>query len=153
MLPLGKRARVVQMIPFLIFVAFALTLVGILVYAIHHWPASGADNSAVVHAERCGGGFGLSHSMLHLTIPLVNLLVKYWGLDISYPGHRFTLHYELMDSVRTERLFLFTAVRVTHHDPKVPEEMLLYSLRNPNALVALIQQGIDKASYGAKREQ
>ncbi len=122
----------------------AIALVSLTAYAMHNWPARGADSPNVLHAERCGGTFGGPSDQVWLRIPLVNLRVMRWGVDIAYFSVRLRIPYESITAVSVERVcLLFKAVRVSHRAPDVPEDVRLFSVKNASLLAALIQDGME----------
>lgn len=126
---------------FLLWSALAtIALGGVVGYALHHWPARGADGSSVLHAERCGGRFDGSSGRITLSTPLVNLLVMPWGLDIRYFRVRLKIPFASVTAVGAERHLFLGAVRVCYRFNDAPEEILLYSVRNASRLADLIRR-------------
>jgi hypothetical protein len=128
----------------LLFVLCGIALLSLVTYAMYNWPARGADSPNVLHAERCGGTFGGPSDQVWLRIPLVNLRVMRWGVDIAYSSVRLRIQYEAITAVSVERVYLLMkAVRVSHRAPDVPEEVLLFSVKNASLLAALIRDGME----------
>jgi hypothetical protein len=67
-----------------------------------------------------------------------------WGVDISYFDVRLRIPYESITAVSVERvLLLIKAVRISHRAPDVPEDVLLFSVKNASRLATLLRDGMD----------